>query len=248
MALIYTNNRTAVISPPNLRMFHSKVKKEAIEADENGESMCNLGAVSGIMKTILYDRYRSNGHAMANGFNFMHVYSKNRKIISYLIRCVYDAIQYSARTQAMYNRVPNGILDTMHSASLDYISYTIPIPKNTTGSVSMHLGMNPVLSYRADSIRILHNPISDENNGCMIMVSSIHILHKTESLTYIGKKFLLPKYYAEDDPRYLAKYDKCSSGQKEIKPFRIKLHRPLFLRKRTFKGIDYYALKNPDDE
>ena len=247
MALVYTNNRTHYISSLNIRMFHSKVKREAIEADRNGESMCNLGAISGIMKTILYDRYSSNGHAMANGFNFMHVYSKNRKLISYLIRCVYDAMQYYVRTQSMYNRVPSGILDTMHSASLDYISYTISVPKDVTGSISMHVGMNPVSSYKTDSIRILHNPISDEDSGCMIMVSSIHILHKSESLTYVGKKLLLPKYYAEDDPRRLYKKDKCISRQKEIKPFKVKLHRPLFLRKRTFKGIDYYSLRDYEE-
>ena len=224
-----------------IRRFGQITKSEAIYANNDCSSMDDLGNCQSIILYILC----GSGNATANGFNFIHAYKKNKKLISYLISCSYNAIQYSLRLDAAYRNIPPNHMDMMHGACLFYSEFSIyndiTTLKNLIRSMFTKSGSSDY-SYKKDKIGLFHNNTPFDINSYMSTVSSIHVRYISTRMTNYGKHFLSPKVSYTNDSGSIIRRRQANSGiSKDIRPFTIRLKRPLIFRSRIFKGVDYYG-------
>ena len=101
----------------NLRQYIAITKEDALTAEETMSTFEEVGDVNMFMKFIgTRDRNR-----MVNNINFVHFYRKNKKEISYILRCVMDAVGYAIRCGAAENKSGTSINDTILSGIIPFV-------------------------------------------------------------------------------------------------------------------------------
>ena len=211
---------------PNLAKYIATTKEDAIESENNSESFENVGNANTFMKFIgTRDRSR-----MANNINFVHFYRNNKKEISYILRCVIDAVGYAIRCKAAENKPGTDISDTILSGM------TVFMYKQTRRMLDDYDENMEMLGawFLKDDIYPTRNYTITANDtaGYYPPFQNIHSIH----LVYI-----------EEDLDLLNQLDLQTTRKpfirkrrtKELKSFYIKLKNPIHLRRSYFKGISY---------
>jgi hypothetical protein len=214
----------------NLRQYIAITKEDALTAEETMSSFEEVGDANMFMKFMgTRDRNR-----MVNNINFVHFYRKNKKEVSYILRCVIDAVGYAIRCGAAENKSGTAITDTI-------LSGIIPFTYKQTRRLLDDYDKNMEILgawfckediYPARKYIITANDIT----GYYPPFEDIHSIH----LLYIEKDHDLSNQL---DLQTTRKPLMQKRRTKELKSFYIKLKNPIHLRLSYFKGISYRGIK-----
>ena len=210
----------------NLRQYIVITKEDALTAEETMSTFEEVGDVNMFMKFIgTRDRNR-----MVNNINFVHFYRKNKKEISYILRCVMDAVGYAIRCGAAENKSGTSVNDTILSGIIPFVyKQTRRLLDNYDENMEILGALSPKDDiYPARNYTIAAN----DTTGYYPPFEDIHSIH----LLYIEKDLDLSN---QRDLQTIGKPLIQRRRTKELKSFYIKLKNPIHLRRSYFKGISY---------
>lgn len=209
----------------NLRQYIAITKEDAMESENKMESFENVGDANTFMKFIgTRDRSR-----MTNNINFVQFYRNNKKEISYILRCVIDAVGYAIRCGVTENKSGTDVSDTILSGMTVFMYKQA---RRMLDDYNKNMEILGAWFCKEDIYPVRNYTITaNDTDGYYLPFQNIHSIH----LVYIEKD--LPKQ--RDLLQTTRKPFMQERRTKELKSFYIKIKNPIHLRRSYFKGISY---------
>lgn len=232
----------------NLSKYVEITKEDALITERKMESFEHVGGIETFIRYMgVKDRNR-----MVNSINFVHFYRKNKKELSYALRCVFNGIDYAIRVGSIESKSGTCVSDTILSKTLGFAYIQVRDSSNQNSLFrSIFDSMSPLglldNMYSIDTYNIIANYGAD-THSVVNDIHSIHFIHTGRKINTIGEDLLKPKTkhpvdYTESkgnktiNTKFIKLMQKIRS--KELKSFCIRLRNPLYLRRSTFKEIWY---------
>nr|DAS35957.1 MAG TPA: hypothetical protein [Caudoviricetes sp.] len=188
---------------------------------------------------------------MANSFNFIHFYRKNKKEMSYAIRCTFNGIDYAIRIGSVANKSGTSVSDTMlnRTSTFAYMqTRDIDWSNNFLRSILVGINTVPIDNlYTIDNYMIVANAGAD-SHAVVNDIHSIHFVYIGQKIYGIGRALLKPKILDNSESgrnndfqrsAYIRSLLMHKARTKELKSFCIKLKNPIYLRRSTFREKRY---------
>lgn len=209
----------------NLRQYIAITKEDAIESENKMESFENVGDANMFMKFIgTRDRSR-----MVNNINFVHFYRKNKKEMSYVLRCVMDAVGYAIRCGIAENKSGTDVSDTILSGMT---VFNYKQARRMLDDYNENMELLGAWFPKEDIYPVRNYTITaNDTAGYYPPFQNIHSIH----LVYIEKD----RPRQRDLLQIIRKPLVQERRTKELKSFYIRLKNPIHLRRSYFKAISY---------